>query len=193
MSRGGRSKICGGVVVAGVAMAVAGSALACVTFTGKMVVKGNRGIGEVINVGNGTGMGFCAGYPVGKAKATLGGTVTVAVSKNPRDACNHGVRLPEGTYVVSYAVTGAFTRSDPKDTSNDDGSRQRITNCNPSIGINVRPIGTMAVDSLGKGTGTYTLPSDFGTASGPTDEAAICVLDEFLEGNVGNQAPLTIL
>ncbi|MEO7836592.1 MAG: hypothetical protein ABIS21_02985, partial [Acidimicrobiales bacterium] len=190
MARTGKKQAWMGLMATGATMALGSSALACVTFTGKMVVKGNRGIGEVTNVGNGQGMGFCAGYPLGKAKATLGGSVTVTVSKNPKEACNPGVRLPEGTYVVSYAVTGAFTRSDPTDKSNVDGTRQRVTNCNPSVGVNVRPIGTMSVDSLGKGTGTFTLPSDFGTVSGPTDEAAICVLDEFLEGNVGNQAPL---
>jgi len=191
MSQRSGKKVWLGLAAAGASVALTSTALACVTYTGRLTVRG-IGIGEVTNVGNGAGMAFCAGYPLGKAKAPLGGTVSVTVAKNPASACNPGIKLPAGDYVVSYAVSGAFTRSDPTDKSNTDGSRTRVTNCNPSVGPSVRPIGTMTVDSLGKGTGTYTLPN-FGTASGPTDEAAICVLDVFTKGNVGNQVPLTII
>jgi hypothetical protein len=51
-------------------------------------------------------------------------------------------------------------------------------------------LGTMVVDSSGKGRGTYSIPTT-GVASGPTDESAVCVSDS--DGTYGLQAPLTIL
>ena len=190
MSRRNGRRAWAGLAVGGATIALTSSALACVAFTGKMVVKGNAGTGQVTAVGSGNGMSWCPGYPLGRAKATLGGSVTVTVTKNTWDTCNAGLRLAAGDYLVLYSISGAHGRSDPTDKSNADGSRPWIVDCYPPRPDQTRLIGTMTIDSVGKGAGTYTLPN-FGTVSGPTDEAAICLSDNF--GNAGNQAPVTMI
>lgn len=189
MSRIGSRKAWLGLAAVGVTMALSSAAFACVSYTGTMRVTGSGGAGESVNIGNGRGMTFCPGYPKGKAKASSGGSVNVSMSKSPLDSCGLGTRLKAGTYVVGFLKTGAFTRSDVTDTSNKDGSRVRKGNCNSGA----TPLGTMTIDAAGKGSGTYTLPSDVGPKSGPTDEAAVCVMDFFTQGNSGNMTPLSII
>lgn len=191
MSRTGSRKAWLGLVAVAATMALGSTAFACVTYTGKLTVRG-QGLGESVNIGNGKGMTFCPGYPKGKAKAALGGQVSISVTKSPIDSCGEGRRLRAGDYLVAYAATGAYTRSDPYDTSNKDGSRVRKNGCSFVAGPTSRTLGTVTVDDLGKAAGTFTLPTDVGTKSGPTDEAAICIVDVRF-GNTGNIAPLTII
>ncbi len=191
MSQRSRKRLLAGFTTGGAALLLSSSAWACATFMGKMVVTG-QGTSMVTSIGtDSAGMTWCPGYPIGKAKAARGSTITVTVKKNPWDSCDPGVRLPEGTYQVNYSNGAAHTRSDPTDKSNYDGSRGWEIDCaSPANPLNTTTLGTMTVDTFGKGSGTYTLPTS-GVASGPTDEAAVCVSD--LIGNNGNQAPVTIL
>jgi len=192
MAQRGRSPLLVGAVLAAAVMMVSSSAWACAVFKGKMVVQGNRSTNVVTAIGKATtGMTWCSGYPMGRAKATLGGSVTVTMSKNPVDACLPGLKLDAGTYQVNYANGAAHRRSDPADKNNKDGSRAWVIDCaSPVNPLNTTVLGTMSIDSNGTGTGTYTLPST-GVVSGPTDEAAVCVSD--VSGNNGNQAPVAIL
>ena len=191
MSQRSRKRLLAGFTAGGAVLVLSSSAWGCATFLGKMVIAG-QGTSMVTSIGtNDTSMTWCPGYPIGKAKAARGSTITVSVSKNPWDSCDPGVRLPEGTYQVNYSNGAAHTRSGTTDKSNYDGSRGWQIDCaSPANPLNTVTIGSMTVDSLGKGSGTYTLPAT-GVASGPNDEAAICVSD--LIGQNGNQAPVTIL
>lgn len=188
----GRRGLWTGAVVGTVVLAVSSAAWACTVFQGKMVVTGNAGTGSVRVIGNGA-MSWCPGYPMGKAKSNLGGTVTITLSKAgiEGDGCvPRKSRLPAGTYDVNYVNGAAFTRSDKKDKNNDDGSRDWIIDCMSPADPPTLTIGGMTIDDYGKGTGTYSLPP-FGQLSGPTDEAAICVSDRL--GNYGQQAPVSIV
>jgi len=186
-----KNRLGAGLVVGGAVLALTSTAWGCVSFIGKMTVVGNGGPGIVTAIGTGNDMNWCSGYPLGKAKATLGGTVTVKLVPNPASACSPGIRLASGTYSVNYAFSGAHLRSGPKDVDNTDGSRPWIVDCmNPPNPTNSRFVGTLAIDNFGKGIGTYTIPNA-GAVSGPTDEAGICVSD--MLANTGNQAPLTII
>lgn len=191
MWRGSRKHLMAGFGMVGALLMLGSAASACAVFKGKMVVAG-KGTSVVTAIGtDNSSMAWCPGYPLGKAKAARGGTVTITVSKNPSDSCDPGVRLAAGDYQVNYSNGAAHNRSGPTDKSNADGSRAWVIDCaSPANPLNTVTIGTLTVDSLGKGTGTYTLPTT-GVASGPNDEAAVCVSDMF--GNNGNQAPVTIL
>lgn len=178
-------------LVGSIVIGLSSSAWGCTIFRGKMVVSGNKGTGSVTVIGNNGAMSWCPGYPMGKAKATLGGSVTITVTKAGLGACVPKTsRLPYGTYDVNYVNGAAFTRSDTTDKNNDDGSRDWVADCmSPADPPSVK-IGEMAISDFGKGNGTYALPP-VGVLSGPTDEAAICVSD--LLGNYGLQAPVSIV
>lgn len=202
----GRSRIVAGALVVGAVSAVCSTAWGCQVLAGKMTVTGNAGTGVVTAVGDGNqnDFGWCPGYPMGKAKATRGGTISVLVSKAGTLACTTTgpTRLSAGTYDVNYINGAAFTRTDKTDKDNTDGSRRWIDHCLSRSGgglVSILPgddgpdivkLGSMSVNQFGKGSGTYNIPST-GVVSGPTDEAAVCVSSP--GGGEGNQVPLTIV
>lgn len=220
--RGGRRGLLLGSLAGAGALALSSSALACTVFMGKMTVVGNAGTGAAISIGNEESMSWCSGYPLGKAKATLGGSITVTVKKAGIHATDPSSRTPpapagaepckraDGSLVPgssrllagSYAVnfyngenpTG-FVRAGKTDTENYDGTRNWSFDCmSNTTGFPQPPAVRLGTMTVDEfGKGTGTFTlPSSGRISGPLDEAAVCVTD-LRDAFRGNQVPLTII
>lgn len=174
----------GWVVLAGgiaILLVVSSAAFACTIFRGKFVVSGPDG-NKVRAVGNNTSMSWCPGFPTGTATAPAnGGSITVSVAK-AKDPCPTS-RLPEGRYQIRFFNGAAFTKEPLREWQVD-----CMAGGTSSIGVK---IGKIYVNAYGAaGPKTIALPSGL-VPNGPNDESAVCISDD--GGNMGNQAPLTIL
>lgn len=85
-------------------MAMSGTAFACVTFMGQMLVDGHDG--DVTVIGTGNSHAYCA-QPTTAAAGHLADSITATVAPSTCAGTSH--KLPNGTYEVRYNNEKSYT------------------------------------------------------------------------------------
>ncbi len=214
-----------GAMAAATVLSVASAAFACTAYkgTGKVEnVDQTNNAGHTIAKGNGSGMGYCSGYPkddmstgvARPANAQVGDSITVTVSANSSTDCNT-TKLAAGTNLyrvmfVNYErqfVKGRYVDVPGFDKSTSGAYTLRADCMTPNnagvVTISSQVSGdggfTFDVDSTGYGTGTYTVPSittnpnNGGAVRPNTATDASAICISDNGAYTGNQVPLRIV
>jgi hypothetical protein len=190
ITRRGWLVVAAGVVAA--ALMVDSAAYACSYFRGTMTVTGGGGTTTV--VGSGKGMTYCRGYPkdsaaapAGGAHGTSGSSITITVA--PSSGCSDAALGPD-TYDVNFIQGKAYTYTVDATTHKRTYAARRALSCIVrGNGVSALTPGSLIVPVGGTASGTFKLPTNL-TKSGPSDAAAVCVVDSF--GDSALQAPVII-
>ncbi|HVE46581.1 MAG TPA: hypothetical protein VNA57_07540 [Acidimicrobiales bacterium] len=177
-----------GVAIAGAAIATAGPAFACVTFKGQITVTGPEARAHTVR-GDGTSHGYCPlGHPQDGGPIVLGGVPgqTIRVDIAPA-VCSTGTsRLGSTTSVTNWQVAlvngpaytaGGYTSSAQSFPVNKWGCWSTTPGYSPSQKYTGFPGSAFAIDTLGFGSTTITVPSlpIRNSVLNPSDASVLCV------------------
>lgn len=168
-----------GVVAA--VMALSGTAFACVTFKGQMLVDGDDGDTTVVGTGN--SHGYCS-QPTTAAAGHLADNITATVASATCNSTSH--KLASGTYDVRYNNKKSYTSNGTSWTMiSGTGCFASGSSTTTSV------LGTISIDGSGDGTWTGTLGDPKGTDYYPglLEAANFCVGN----GTDGLLAPYRLL
>lgn len=161
-------------------MVLSGTAFACVTFKGQMLVDGHDGDTTVVGTGN--SHGYCS-QPTTAAAGHLADSITATVGSATCDGLSH--KLNDGTYEIRYNNKKSYTSNGTVWTMIS-GTGCWATGNTTTVSV----LGTMSV-SNGSGTWTGTLGDPKGTDYYPglLEAANFCVGN----GTDGLLAPYRLL